>query len=55
MLAKDPFIVFLAETWMDEDRLIQDRLQFKHRFMVHNTSKVGGLVLFWKEDFKLYV
>ena len=40
---------------MDEDRLIQDRLQFKHRFMVHNTSKVGGLVLFWKEDFKLYV
>ena len=33
---------------MDEDRLIriQDRLQFKHRFVVHRTSKAGGLVLF---------
>ena len=55
--AKDLFVVFLAETWMDEDRLIriQDRLPFKNKFVFHRTSKVGDLVLFWKEDFKLDV
>ncbi|KAL0014054.1 hypothetical protein SO802_001123 [Lithocarpus litseifolius] len=57
MWAKDPSVVFLAEAWTDEDRLIriQDRLQFKHRFAVHRTRKAGGLVLFWKENFKLDV
>ena len=34
--AKDPSVVFLAETWMDKARLeqVQRRLQFKNLFEV---------------------
>ena len=55
--AKDPSVVFIAETWTDEDRLknIQKRLEFKNKFVVPRKNKAGGLVLFWKEELKLEV
>ena len=45
---KDPSVVFIAETWTDEDRLknIQKRLEFKYKFLVPRKNKAGGLVLF---------
>lgn len=30
-------------------------LDFKNKFVVSRKHKVGGLVLFWKDDFKLEV
>ena len=55
--AKDPSILFIAETWTDEARLtwIQNRLDYKHKFMVPRQKKAGGLVLFWKDEFNLEV
>ena len=55
--AKDPSIVFLAETWTDEARLthIQDRLKFKNKFVAPRRHKVGGLVIYWKEEFDLTI
>ena len=53
--AKDPSVVFIAETWTDEARLIlvQDKIKFKHKFAAPRRNKTGGMVLFWKEDFDL--
>lgn len=50
-------MVFLAETWLDEARLvsIHDSLQFGHH---HGASKItydGGLALFWKKNFDLLI
>ena len=55
--AKDPFVMFLVETWMDEARLIfiQDCLKFKHRFIAPRRNKIGGLVMYWKEEFDLTI
>ena len=55
--AKDPFVMFLVETWMDEARLIfiQDCLKFKHRFIAPRRNKSGGLVMYWKEEFDLTI
>ena len=55
--AKDPSVVFIAETWTDEARLtlVQDKMKFKHKFMAPRRNKVGGLVIFWKEDFDLNI
>ena len=46
--AKDPSVVFLAETWTDEARLthIQDRLKFKNKFVAPRRHKAGGLVIY---------
>ena len=57
MWAKDSFVVFLAKTWTDEARLIsiQDRLKFKHRFIAPRRNKLGGLVMYWKEEFDLTI
>ena len=54
---KDPSVVFIAETWTDEDRLknIQKRLEFKYKFLVPRKNKAGGWYFFWKEEFKLEV
>ena len=53
--AKDPSVVFLAETWTDKARLeqVQRRIQFKNLFEVPRKNKVGGLAIFWKEGFPL--
>ena len=55
--AKDPSVVFLAETWTDETRLIQihDQLQLKNEFIALRRNKTGGLVIFWKKDFDLNI
>ena len=57
MWAKDPSVVFLAKTWMDETRLIlmQDRLKFKHKVVAPRRNKLGGLVMYWKEKFDLTI
>ena len=55
--AKDPSVVFLAETWTDEARLthIQDRLKFKNKFVAPRRHKAGGLVIYWKEELDLTI
>ena len=55
--AKDPSVVFLAKTWIDEARLIliQDRLMFKHRFIAPRRNKSRVLVMYWKEGFDLTI
>ena len=54
---KDPSILFLADTWMDEARLtqIQDHLKFKNKFVAPRRHKAGGLVIYWKEEFDLTI
>ena len=49
--AKDPSVVFLAETWADEARLkeIQRNIKFENLFYVdRNPRGGGGLALYWK-------
>ena len=55
--AQDPTIVFLAETWLDEARLIgiKESLKFGHYHGVSKVNRGGGLALFWKQDFDLHV
>ena len=55
--AKDPSVMFIAETWADEARLksLKHRLQFDHMFMVPRIHRGGGLVLFWRDSIKLNV
>ncbi|XP_030969970.1 uncharacterized protein LOC115990264 [Quercus lobata] len=55
--AKDPSLVFLAETLTDEARLefVQGSLGFDHRWVVPRVGRSGGLVLFWKASVKLTV
>ena len=57
MWAKDPSVVFLAETWTDEARLVlvQDCLKMKNKFIAPRRNKTRGLVIFWKEDFDLTI
>ena len=49
--AKDPSIVFLAETWTNKARLeqVQRRIQFKNLFVVPRCNKARGLAILWKE------
>ena len=49
--------MFLAETWADEARLnlVQDRIQFDHKFFVERINRGGGLVLFWKNGIEVDV
>ena len=55
--AKDPSIVFIAETWTDEVRL--DRtlsyINFDQKWVVPRSTRGGGLVLFWKNSINLKV
>ena len=57
--AKDPSVVFIAETWTDEARLVlvlvQEKIKFKNKFIAARRNKAGGLVIFWKEDFDLTI
>jgi hypothetical protein len=54
---KDPSILFLSETWMDEDRLeiLRCCFHFSNKFVVKKINKRGGLVLFWKHDCNLSI
>ena len=55
--AKDPFVVFLAETLTDEARLntVQRNIEFNHRWVVQREGRGGGLVLFWRSSVNLKV
>ena len=46
--AKDPSIVFIAETWADEVRLqeIKRNIEFDNLFFVEKNNRGGGLALF---------
>ena len=49
--------MFLAETWLDEAKLvsIRDSLQFGHHRGVSKITHGGGLALFWKKNFDLHI
>ena len=55
--AKDPSVMFIAETWADEVRL--DRtlsyINFDQKWVVPRSTRGGGLVLFWKNSINLKV
>ncbi|XP_050245827.1 uncharacterized protein LOC126693745 [Quercus robur] len=55
--AKDPSVVFIAKTWVEEVRL--DRtlsyINFDQKWVVPRTTRGGGLVLFWKNSVNLKV
>ena len=55
--AKDPSIVFLAETMVDDVRLeiVQSNIGFDHRWVVPREGRGGGLVLFWKATINLTI
>ncbi|KAL0014214.1 hypothetical protein SO802_001283 [Lithocarpus litseifolius] len=55
--AKDPSVVFLAETWADEARLkdVKRKIQFEHMFVSPRNNRGGGLVLFWRESVDISV
>ena len=49
--AKDPNVVFIAETWAGEARLnsVLRSIDFDHNCVVPREGRGGGLVLFWKD------
>ena len=55
--AKDPSVVFLAETLTDDARLefIQSSINFDHRWVVLKVGRSGGLVLYWKSSINLSI
>ena len=55
--AKDPSIMFIAETLADEARLdmIQANLDFEHKWVVPRVGHGGGLALFWRSLVNLMV
>ena len=55
--AKDPSIVFIAETWADEVRLqeIKRNIEFDNLFFVEKNNRGGGLALFWQNFVDLSV
>ena len=55
--AKDPSVLFIAETWADEVRLqeIKCKIEFDNLFFVERNNKGGGLALFWQNSIDLHV
>ena len=55
--AKDPTIVFLAETWTDDARLDQvlRNFDFKNKWFVAGGNRGSGLVLLWEEEIRITV
>ena len=55
--AKDPSVIFLAETLTDEARLetVQRNIEFDHRWVVPREGRGGGLALFWKSSVNLRI
>ena len=55
--AKDPFVVFLAETWADKARLqeIKCKIEFDNLFFVERNNRGGGLALYWKNYIDVHV
>ena len=55
--AKDPFVLFIVETWVDEARLItvMRNFDYEHKWIVPRKGRGGGLALFWKSSINLSV
>ena len=55
--AKDPSVVFIAETWADEVRLkdIQWQIDFEILFFVGRNDRGGGLALYWWNSIDLSI
>lgn len=45
---KDPSVMFVTETWVDEARRTFSNINFDQKWVVPRTTRGGGLVLFWK-------
>ena len=55
--AKDPFVMFLVETLVDEVRLkeIKRNLNFKNLFFVDKNNRGGGLAMYWRNSIDVNV
>ena len=55
--AQDPAVVFLAETWLVEDRLKSLLRNFvcDQKFVVSKINQGGGLALLWRSDIDVNV
>ena len=55
--AKDPSVVFRAETWADEARLDRtlSKINFDQKWVLPRLNRGGGLVLFWKNSINIDV
>ena len=55
--AQDPAVLFLVETWADEDRLAKlcDDLHFDEKWAVRRVTRAGGLALLWKNTVQITV
>ena len=55
--AKDPSIVFLVETMVDDVGLeiVQSKIGFDHHWVVLREGRGGGLVIFWKATINLTI
>ena len=49
--ARDPYFVFIAKIWTDENRLdhVLHNLDFDQKWVVPRSSRGGSLTLFWKD------
>ena len=54
---KDPFVVFLAETWTDEARQknMMRKIRCENIFIAPRSNRGGGLVLFWRSTIDVTV
>ena len=54
---QDPAVVFLAETWANEDRLTKlcDDLLFNEKWVVPKVTRASGLALLWKNSVQIGV
>ena len=54
---QDRAVVFLAETWANEDRLMKlhDDLQFDDLWVVLRETMAGGLALLWQNSVQIDV
>ena len=57
MRAQDPAVVFLAETWANEDRLkkLCDDLHLDEKWVVPKVTRASGLALLWKNSVQIDV
>ena len=55
--AKDPSILFIAETWADEAKLkeIKQKIELDNLFIVERNNRGGGLAIFWRNSVDLQV
>ena len=55
--AKDPTVMFFAETWADDARLDQvlRNFDFRIKWSIESENRGGGLVLLFKEEIRITV